>query len=162
MKKLSLYVFLVLMFCDTSFADSLRVVDGDTIVLNGEKIRFSGIDAPESYYRGKKQVCYLNEKKVFCGELSTEKLKEKIGTNSITCEREKDKDFYGRTLAECFVNGESLSKFLVRTGYAFDYAVYSKKKYSQDEEYAKVNKLGLWNMKFEYPWQWRKKIRDKK
>ena len=36
-----------------------------------------------------------------------------------------------------------------------------KKKYSQDEEYAKVNKLGLWNMKFEYPWQWRKKIRDK-
>ena len=55
-----------------------------------------------------------------------------------------------------------LSKILVKNGYAFDYAVYSKKKYSQDEEYAKVNKLGLWNMKFEYPWQWRKKIRDKK
>ena len=157
MKKLSLYVFLVLMFCDTSFADSLRVVDGDTIVLNGEKIRFSGIDAPESNYRGKKQVCYLNEKKVFCGELSTEKLKEKIGTNSITCEREKDKDFYGRTLAECFVNGESLSKFMVRNGYAFDYTRYSKKKYAKDEEYAKTNKLGIWTMKFEYPWEWRKK-----
>ena len=28
MKKLSLYVILFLMFCDTSFADSLRVVDG--------------------------------------------------------------------------------------------------------------------------------------
>ena len=158
---ITILIFGFLFFTFQARADSLRIIDGDTIVLNSEKIRFSGIDTPESYYRGKKQVCYLNEKKVFCGELSTEKLKEKIGTNSITCEREKDKDFYGRTLAECFVNGESLSKFLVRTGYAFDYARYSKKKYSKDEEYAKVNKLGLWNMKFEYPWQWRKKIRDK-
>ena len=47
MNKLSLYVFLVFVFCNIGFADSLRVVDGDTIVLNGEKIRFSGIDTPE-------------------------------------------------------------------------------------------------------------------
>lgn len=37
MKKLSLYAFLVLMFCNVSFADNLKIVDGDTIVLNGEK-----------------------------------------------------------------------------------------------------------------------------
>ena len=145
------------MFCNVGFADNVRIIDGDTIEINGEKIRFSGIDAPESNYRGKKQVCYLNEKKVFCGELSTEKLKEKKGTNSITCEREKGKDFYGRTLAECFINDESLSKFMVRNGYAFDYTRYSKKKYAKDEEYAKTNKLGIWTMKFEYPWEWRKK-----
>ena len=24
----------------------------------------------------------------------------------------------------------------------------------------KVNKLGFWTMKFEYPWKWRKKIRE--
>ena len=47
MKKIIGIVFLGLLFCNTSFADSLRVVDGDTIVLNGEKIRFSGIDTPE-------------------------------------------------------------------------------------------------------------------
>jgi len=99
MKKLSLYVFLVLMFCDTSFADSLRVVDGDTIKINGERIRFSGIDAPESYYRGKKQFCYLNEEKIDCANLSKLQLKEKIGANPISCEREKDKDFFGRTVA---------------------------------------------------------------
>ena len=52
MKKIYLYVFLALAFCNTSFADSLRVVDGDTIVLKGEKIRFSGIDTPEL-----KQTC---------------------------------------------------------------------------------------------------------
>ena len=137
--------------CNTGFADDLRIVDGDTIKINGEKIRFSGIDAPE-----RKQVCYLNEKKVFCGELSKEKLKEKIGTDSISCEREKNKDRYGRTVAECFVNGESLSKFMVRSGYAFDWPRYSKKKYAEDEEYAKTNKLGLWTMEFEYPWIWKK------
>ena len=150
-------IILILLFIFTSqaHADNLKVIDGDTIKINGEKIRFSGIDAPE-----RKQVCYLNEKKVFCGELSKEKLKEKIGTNSISCEREKDKDFFGRTLAECFINDESLSKFMVRNGYAFDYTRYSKKKYAKDEEYAKTNKLGIWTMIFEYPWEWREKIRE--
>ncbi len=154
-KRFLMIIALCLLWCNTGFADDLRIVDGDTIKINGEKIRFSGIDAPE-----RKQVCYLNEKKVFCGELSKEKLKEKIGTNSITCEREKDKDFYGRTLAECFINDESLSKFMVRNGYAFDYTRYSKKKYAKDEEYAKTNKLGIWTMIFEYPWEWREKIRE--
>ena len=60
MKKSSLYVFLILIFCNTSFADSLRVIDGDTIVLNGEKIRFSGIDTPEL-----KQTCMNGDEKVF-------------------------------------------------------------------------------------------------
>ncbi len=32
-----------------------------------------------------------------------------------------------------------------------------KKKYAEDETYAKSNKLGIWMMKFEYPWVWRKK-----
>ena len=52
-------------------------------------------------------------------------------------------------------NGESLSKFLVRNGYAFAYRKYSKK-FIKDEEFAKENKLGIWSMKFEYPWNFRK------
>ena len=44
----------------------------------------------------------------------------------------------------------------VRSGYAFDWPRYSKKKYAEDEEYAKTNKLGLWTMEFEYPWIWKK------
>ena len=74
MKKLLGIVVLGLLFCNTSFADSLRVVDGDTININGERIRFGGIDAPETNFWGKKQACYLNEDKVFCGELSKDKL----------------------------------------------------------------------------------------
>ena len=36
----------------------LRIIDGDTIVLNGEKIRLKGMDAPEM-----KQICWDNTKK---------------------------------------------------------------------------------------------------
>ena len=115
MKKLSLYVFLLLIFCNTSFADSLRVVDGDTIVLNGEKIRFTGIDTPEL-----KQTCLKDDQEVGCGVTAKKLLAEKIGNATIECISE-GKDTYKRTLAECFVNGESLSKFLVRSGYAFAY-----------------------------------------
>ena len=32
-----------------------------------------------------------------------------------------------------------------------------KKKYAVDQEYAKKNKLGLWSMKFEFPWDFKKK-----
>ena len=143
MKKLSLYVFLALMFCGTSFADSLRVVDGDTIVLNGEKIRISGIDAPEL-----KQMCMNGDEKVFCGKTAKMILVKKIGNQTPECIRE-GKDVYKRTLAECFINGVSLSSFLVRSGYAFAYRKYSDK-FIKDEEFAKENKLGMWSMEFEY------------
>ena len=149
MKKLFLYVFLALVFCNTSLADSLRVVDGDTIVLNGEKIRFSGIDTPEL-----KQTCLLGDQKVSCGMTAKKLLVEKIGNNTPKCISE-GKDAYKRTLAECFVMGESLSKFLVRSGYAFAYRKYSTK-FIKDEEFAKANKLGMWAMTFQYPWDFRK------
>ena len=151
MKKLSFYIFLFFIFSNASFANNLKVSDGDTIILNGEKIRFSGIDTPEL-----KQVCRLDDIEVFCGKLSAFILKEKIGNEIVSCEREPEKDFFGRTLGECFVNGESLSKFLVRNGYAFAFVKYSKK-YVEDEKYAKENNLGLWAMEFIYPWDFSKK-----
>ena len=149
MKKLFGILVLGLLFCNTSFADSLRIVDGDTIVLNGEKIRFSGIDTPEL-----KQTCLKDGQEVPCGMTAKRLLAEKIGNATIECISE-GKDTYKRTLAECFVNGESVSKFLVRSGYAFAYRKYSTK-FIEDEEFAKANKLGMWAMTFQYPWDFRK------
>jgi len=142
-------VVLCLLTCNISFADSLRVVDGDTIVLNGEKMRFTGIDAPEL-----KQTCTQDDQEVNCGMTAKMMLVKKIGNYSPKC-ISKGKDIYKRTLAECFVNGESLSKFLVRSGYAFAYRKYSTK-FIKDEEFAKANKLGMWAMTFKYPWNFRK------
>ena len=132
------------------------VVDGDTIKINSEKIRFSGIDAPESYYKGKEQFCLKREEKISCGELSKIFLIEKIGNQKVKCEIEAKTDRYKRKLGECFIEGKSLSRILVKNGYAFDYPRYSKKKYLEEQEYAKANNLGLWDMKFEFPWNFRK------
>jgi endonuclease YncB( thermonuclease family) len=128
----------------------IRVVDGDTIYLNGEKIRFSGIDTPEL-----KQTCINNETVDSCGITAKEILIEKIANNKVECISE-GKDQYKRTLAECFVNNESLSSYLVRSGYAFAYRRYSKK-FIVDEDYAKEKQAGMWAMTFEYPWDYRKK-----
>ncbi len=131
------------------FASHVNVVDGDTIKLGDVKIRFSGIDAPEI-----NQTCVASEGKVACGKISKDILITKVTNNKISC-TDEGKDFYGRVLGECFVNGESLSSYLVREGFAFAYRKYSDK-FILDEEYAKSNKLGMWSMKFEYPWDFRK------
>ena len=149
MKKISFYICVALLFCKISYADNLKIVDGDTIILNGEKIRFSGIDTPEL-----KQTCMIGDQKVFCGISAKMLLIKKIGNETPKCIRE-GKDIYKRTLAECFVKGESLSVFLVKSGYAFAYKKYSDK-FIKEEEFAKENKLGMWSMKFQYPWDFRK------
>jgi len=131
-------------------SQDIKITDGDTIKLNEDKIRFSGIDTPEL-----KQTCIKDEVKILCGLNAKKILVDKIGNNKVTCVKE-GKDRYKRILAECFVNNESLSSYLVRSGYAFAYRKYSKK-FIPDEEFAKSNKLGMWSMEFDYPWDWRKK-----
>ena len=138
-----------------SLVGNAFVVDGDTIRINGEKIRFSGIDAPESYYKGKEQICFKEDERISCGKLSKDFLIKAINSQKVICEIEAKPDRYKRKLGECFVKKKSLSRILVRNGYAFDYPRYSKKKYAEDQKYAKNHKLGLWDMKFEFPWDFR-------
>ena len=130
-------------------SQELKVIDGDTIHLKGEKIRFTGIDTPEL-----KQTCIKEGIENKCGVTAKQILINKIGNNTVEC-ISQGKDRYKRTLAECFVNNESLSSYLVRSGYAFAYRKYSKK-FIEDENYAKINQLGMWSMKFDYPWDFRK------
>ena len=141
-------LFSLFLLSNNLFASHVTVIDGDTIRLGDVKIRFSGIDAPEI-----NQTCVASEGKVACGKISRDLLIEKVTNNKISC-TDEGKDFYGRVLGECFVNGESLSSYLVREGFAFAYRKYSNK-YIEDEEYAKFNKLGMWSMEFQYPWDYR-------
>ena len=131
-------------------SQDIKITDGDTIRINGEKIRFSGIDTPEL-----RQTCLKQGIQVPCGIEAKQILIDKIADNEIVCIRE-GKDQYKRTLAECFVNNESLSSYLVKSGYAFAYRRYSKK-FITDENFARTNKIGMWSMEFDYPWDWRKK-----
>ena len=129
--------------------DDLRIIDGDTIHLNGDKIRFSGIDTPEI-----NQMCKKDEIDIPCGEIAKELLIKKIGNAVPICILE-DKDQYGRILGECYIGEESLSSYLVREGFAFAYTRYSKK-FVEDEQFAIKNKSGMWSMDFIFPWDFRK------
>ena len=153
-KKVFLLTSICLIFFFVTNLDvkssEIKVIDGDTIHLKNEKIRFSGIDTPEI-----KQTCNKNNETIKCGIQAKELLINKIGNNKVKCVK-NGIDKYNRILAECFVNNQSLSKYLVREGYAFAYRKYSTK-YVQDEDYAKKNKKGMWAMTFEYPWDYRRK-----
>ena len=152
--KLFLVISICLIFFFLTYNDvksyEIKIIDGDTIHLNNEKIRFTGIDTPEL-----KQTCNKNNEVILCGIEARKLLIKKIGKNEVQCTKE-GKDQHKRTLAECFVKDLSLSSFLVREGYAFAYRKYSKK-FVNDEDYARKNNLGMWSMRFEYPWDWRKK-----
>ena len=155
MKRLASIAAFLLLLCFNSFAEEkVKVIDGDTIHIGKLKYRFSGIDAPEM-----KQLCNKGGKEVLCGVLAKNALIEKINNSPVTCKIE-EVDRYKRLVAECFVREESLSKFLVKNGYALAYRRYSMK-FVDDENYAKENKLGLWSMTFEYPWDYRTKARAK-
>ena len=145
----SIFLLVFLLTFNHVKSQELKVVDGDTIHLNGEKIRFTGIDTPEL-----KQTCFKDNFENYCGLTAKKILINKIGNNNVECISE-GRDQYKRILAECFVNNESLSSYLVRSGYAFAYRKYSKK-FIIDEDYAKTNQLGIWSMKFEYPWDYRR------
>ena len=158
MIKKTLIIF-VLIFFNANFdilnsQEKINVIDGDTIHIGKLKYRFSGIDAPEM-----KQLCQKDGKEVFCGALAKQALIDKINNSPVTCKIE-EVDRYKRLVAECFVNEESLSRYLVRNGYAVAYRRYSIK-FVEDEEYAKQNQLGLWSMTFDYPWDYRAKLRSK-
>ena len=145
---ISIFSLVFLLTINDIKSQELKVVDGDTIHLNGEKIRFTGIDTPEL-----KQTCIKQGTKEYCGVTAKKILIDKISNNTVECISE-GKDRYKRILAECFIDNESLSRFLVRSGYAFAYRRYSKK-FVLDEDYARINKIGMWSMEFNYPWDYR-------
>ena len=156
MKKI-IYFFIFSFFLSTILIASekkIQVIDGDTIHIGKLKYRFFGIDAPEI-----KQICEKDNTKIQCGVIAKSVLKNKIADKIPEC-IVKDKDRYQRLIAECFIGKESLSRFMIREGYAVAYTQYSKD-FIEDEKYAKENKLGIWSMNFQVPSEYRKSLRNK-
>ena len=127
-----------------------KVIDGDTIHIDKNKIRLHGIDAPE-----KNQTCLLKNKKWLCGKQSTHELKKIINNQIIKCIA-SDIDKYKRYIAICFVNKLNINQTMVKKGWAIAYRYYSKD-YIKDEDYARLNNVGIWKSIFEEPYIFRKK-----
>ncbi len=139
----------------SAISNNIRIVDGDTIVSDGIKIRLKGIDAPES-----KQECisYSGAKKrtkIPCGEMATTELKAIIGKNKVHCSNE-GRDIYNRQLSYCYTGDLNINEEMVRRGYATAAIKYDKI-FKLDETLAKSTKEGLWAGEFEDPEKWRRR-----
>ena len=158
-------IILILIFFSNSLAEEIsgvpKIVDEDTVYINDNKFRLEGIDAPEVRQQCKKKSLKISSiigftfyKDYSCGRVSKEKLITKINTSEIKC-ISSSKDRYKRYIATCYKGKTNLNQWMVRNGYAIAYRRYSKK-YVPDEDFAKENKLGLWQGKFMKPEKWRK------
>ena len=126
-----------------------RVIDGDTLEIDGQRIRLHGIDAPET-----RQLCYLDGKRWQCGKDAANILSDWINHRTVTCQ-ERDRDRYGRIVAVCYVGDEDLNAWMVLQGLAVAYRRYSLD-YVDQETDAQLARRGIWTSRFVLPWEWRR------
>lgn len=125
---------------------SVRVVDGDTLVQDGRRIRLSDMDAPEL-----DQTCHAADGTPYrCGEVARAALRRLVEAGPVTCEV-AGQDRYGRGLARCTVGEIDLGRDLVGRGLAVAYGGYRA-----EERAARSHALGLWAGPFDPPAAWRK------
>ena len=156
------FLVLVLFFFLNVSADIIgeaKITDGDTIIINDIRIRFTGSDAPESYFFGKTQTCLDGAGREWeCGNAATQKLKELINNQTVRC-TDEGQDRYGRTLGICYVGDMDLQAEMVKSGMAVAYLRYSDR-YEKEQNYAKKIKAGMWAGEFKQPEVWRRENRD--
>lgn len=126
----------------------VTVIDGDTIDLNGNRVRLYGIDAPES-----SQPCSRNGVAYNCGLAATNQLKFILSGERLQCEK-KSSDRWAREISICRIGTTDVGKQMVRQGWAVAYREYSTA-YVEDEMFARENSLGIWAKEFELPKDWR-------
>ena len=133
----------------TAGAAHLRVIDGDTLEIDGRRFRLSGIDAPE-----RAQICTRAGLAWGCGQAAAAALRAKIGDAAVLCAGE-ERDSYGRIVATCTLgNGTDLNGWMVERGWAMAYRWYSET-YVAAEERAEAARSGIWGAAFSPPWKWR-------
>lgn len=133
------------------------VIDGDTIEVHGQRIRFNGIDAPESA-----QQC--GDAKGFryqCGSQAAAALDGFLAASRpVRCEFVAW-DRYSRFVGDCRrADGASVAGWMVEHGQALDWPRYSRGAYAAQQAKAEAAKVGLWVGKFQAPWDWRAEHAD--
>jgi endonuclease YncB( thermonuclease family) len=133
------------------------VIDGDTIEIHGERIRFNGVDAPES-----SQLCKNGRGTDYhCGAQSANALADFLAASSPTRCEFVERDQYGRYVGNCSrTDGESVQRWLVRGGYAMDWPRYSRGAFAKEQSAAKSEGVGIWQGEFQPPWEWRAAQRE--
>ena len=111
--------FLAKKFEETETGIVERVIDGDTIVVNGSSVRLLGINTPE-----KGEVFFDN---------ATSFLEEQVLGKEVVLRFGKEKyDMYNRKLSYVFIGRENINKKIIENGYANFYFPKGEDLYSKD------------------------------
>ena len=134
------------------------VMDGDSIKIDGNRIRFLSIDTPET-----KQKCLdKNGAEYFCGRMSANFLKSMADKKIVKCVYER-RDFYNRFLSYCYLGDKLLNLEMVKNGMAVIYGHKNVPKvFFEAADYAQESKLGIWQGSFELPKDYRKRVKNRK
>lgn len=91
---------------------NVRVIDGDTVVVNGEHIRLLDIDTPEIHGKCLSEKTMAYQAKGYVQGL--------LATNKVRIERH-GKGKYGRTLAYLWIGDKTINQMLLDAGLARKY-----------------------------------------
>jgi hypothetical protein len=106
-----------------------------------------GIDAPEYM-----QTCQVNYSAWACEGDAASALRTLIDNHPITCIL-REKDVYGRTVANCLIDGQDVAAQVVAQGFATVLAN-GQSDYAAIEAHANASKAGIWASKFDMPVYW--------
>jgi len=126
------------------------VIDADTIIVAGERIRLEGIDAPEL-----KQACRADDGARWpAGQKARAALVALINDRTVQC-KSLGRDTYDRILATCFVGNLNINRALVTRGHAWAFVRYSQT-YVAEELAARKSGRGFWKRSCVPAWEFRK------
>ena len=120
----------------STITGTATITDGDTIKVDGTKVRLSGYDTPE-----RRSMCGRTD--VY--EAASDALAGFIGSKDVNCKLTGDKT-YDRFVGTCSVNGKDLGAFMVESGWGRDWPKFSDGKYAAAEKKARKAKSGLWGL----------------
>lgn len=141
-------------------AGTARVVDGDTLRIDGRTFRLWGIDAPELV-----QGCRLDGRNYACGREAAAHLRRLVSAGAVPGEAAalgaptvvclpRSSDAMGRPAALCRLGDMDLGAEMVRAGWALVFAAHGTD-YEPEEAEAREAQRGLWAGTFDMPWEWR-------
>ena len=119
-----------------------RVVDGNTIIINFQKIRLHGIEAPNA-----EQLCEIDGESWLCGWEATNALAHIVGRHWVSCRQIRLNEGYVVD-ATCFAgNVLNINAWMVRNGWATAQNQ-TNTRFLQLEILARQEQIGIWRTKY--------------
>ena len=146
--KFRLSFLILLLVLPAAASAEVKIVDGDTIDIDGVVYRLNGIDAPEYG-----QDCNGPTGQWECGKSALLALSEMVSGKRVRCEPISE-DGYGRVIATCYAKDLDIGAEMVRHGHAWAFIRYSRA-YVTEEAVARTAKAGIWRAATQSPWDCR-------